>query len=110
MRITAQNIYKRKNTHNCLHTSTYSLFTIAYHLLASAFLLLCGCADSEKTSKKSAEREVSTLPAAEKIAEVTVMELQPSVFNHEIVSNGRLSAKESVEVNFLHRGLYQRYS
>ena len=33
------------------------------------------------------------------------MELQPTVFSHEIVSNGRLAAKEKVDVNFQTPGL-----
>ncbi|WP_301747052.1 efflux RND transporter periplasmic adaptor subunit, partial [uncultured Duncaniella sp.] len=48
---------------------------------------------------------IATDSVTDRIAEVTVAELQPSVFNHEIVSNGRLTAREKVDVNFQTPGL-----
>lgn len=42
---------------------------------------------------------------ADKIAEVTVMELEPSVFCHDIAGNGRLTANEKVDVNFQTQGV-----
>lgn len=40
-----------------------------------------------------------------KIAEVTAIELKPSVFNHEIVSNGHVTASGKADVNFQTQGV-----
>lgn len=73
------------------------------------FILLtataCKNGDADKDKETAADKEVATEIASDKIAEVTVMELQPSVFSHEIVSNGKLAAKEKVDVNFQNPGL-----
>lgn len=77
--------------------------------LISVFLLIsCGNRDGgvNESDKPSVADETSREAlTADKIAEVTVMELQPTVFNHEIVSNGRVSAREKVDVNFQAPGL-----
>ncbi|WP_301383635.1 biotin/lipoyl-binding protein, partial [uncultured Duncaniella sp.] len=49
--------------------------------------------------------EITTDTVVDKVAEVTVIQLKLSVFNHEIVSNGRLTAREKVDVNFQSPGL-----
>ena len=74
------------------------------------FLLLlavtaCRNGDAEKDNETATNKEVVSDSSDKKIAEVTVMELQPTVFSHEIVSNGRLAAKEKVDVNFQTPGL-----
>ncbi len=71
-------------------------------LLAAA---ACKNADGEKNKAATAGKEALSESPADKIAEVTVMELQPSTFSHEIVSNGRLTANEKVDVNFRTPGL-----
>lgn len=65
----------------------------------------CSGSDSGKDSIASANNTPTTDSVTNQIAEVTVMELSPSVFNHEIVSNGRLTAHEKVDVNFQTPGL-----
>lgn len=57
--------------------------------------------DSDETMTSS----VATDSVNDKIAEVTVMVLQPTVFDHEIVGNGRLTAREKVDLNFQSQGL-----
>lgn len=68
-------------------------------------LPMCGCGSSDKDADNVPSDRAVTDSAIGKIAEVTVMELQPSVFSHEIVSNGRLTAREKVDVNFQSPGL-----
>lgn len=65
----------------------------------------CTNSDAEKEKGNTTDNPVATEIASDKIAEVTVMELQPSVFSHEIISNGRLTAKEKVDINFQNPGL-----
>lgn len=78
-----------------------------YIAIALLALATGGCGkSSEATEEDSVERTENISESnPEKIAEVTVMELQPSVFSHEIVSNGRLTANEKVDVNFQTPGL-----
>lgn len=73
---------------------------IALFLAATA----CKNGDTEKDNGAD-DKAVVSETTADKIAEVTVMELQPSVFSHQIVSNGKLAAKEKVDVNFQNQGL-----
>lgn len=83
--------------------------TIMKPYIAIALLALAagGCGKSAETTDNDSAiaKENLTESATEKIAEVTVLELQPSVFSHEIVSNGRLTANEKVDVNFQTQGL-----
>ena len=72
-------------------------------LLLSA--LLASCSSTETDKKHDADETGTATAETDRIAEVTVMELQPTVFNHEIVSNGRISAREKVDVNFRSPGL-----
>lgn len=72
-------------------------------LLLSA--LLASCSSSEEGKRHETEETATASSETDRIAEVTVMELQPTVFNHEIVSNGRISAREKVDVNFRTSGL-----
>ncbi len=72
-------------------------------LLLSA--LLASCSSTETDKKHDADETGTATAETDRIAEVTVMELQPTVFDHEIVSNGRISAREKVDVNFRSPGL-----
>lgn len=65
----------------------------------------CKNTDGGSNKETTAGKETVSESPTDKIAEVTVMELQPSMFNHEIVSNGRLTANEKVDVNFQTPGL-----
>lgn len=72
-------------------------------LLLSAFLSSCSSTHEEK--KHESDEAATASSETDRIAEVSVMELQPTMFNHEIVSNGRISAREKVDVNFRSSGL-----
>lgn len=65
-------------------------------------LILSGCsgAGGDSSGNDSSANSATAHSAGEKVAEVSVMELKPSVFSHEIVCNGRLEARECVDVNF----------
>jgi len=65
----------------------------------------CGCSSFRSDSSDQITDHALESPIHDRPAEVTVMELQPAVFNHEIVSNGRLAARETVDVNFQSPGL-----
>ena len=70
-----------------------------YNYLFIALLLLGAIACND--TKKSAEVEESVETVLPKETnDVTVMALQPTVFNHELVSNGKLSAKRFVDLKF----------
>jgi len=63
---------------------------------------------SEKSGnevEKGMTANIATDSVSDKIAEVTVALLAKRVFNHEIVSNGKLNAREKVDVNFQSPGL-----
>lgn len=69
-------------------------------------ILAEGCSRSDNDSGKDSakDKEHTALPV-EKTAEVTAIELHPSTFSHEIVSNGKVTAREKVDVNFLTQGI-----
>lgn len=72
----------------------------------SLLCLLSSCSGSSmKETDSRISDEITTDTIADKVAEVTVIQLKLSVFNHEIVSNGRLTAREKVDVNFQSPGL-----
>ena len=58
-------------------------------------------ADRNDPTGKTASAEST----AERIPEVTVMELKPSEFSHEIVANGKVTAREKVDVGFQTQGI-----
>lgn len=74
-------------------------------VILSLSALLSSCSSGDGSDKNETASNEATITETDKIAEVTVMELQPTVFNHEIVSNGRVSAREKVDVNFQTPGL-----
>lgn len=74
-------------------------------VILSLSAILSSCSYGGDTDKNETASKEATVTETDKIAEVTVMELQPTVFNHEIVSNGRVSAREKVDVNFQTPGL-----
>lgn len=75
-------------------------------LIISLVCLLPSCATkSDRDTDSAMTSSIATDSVTDRIAEVTVMELHPTVFNHEIVSNGRLSARDKVDVNFQSPGL-----
>ena len=70
-----------------------------YNLLA--ILLLSGmiaCSGDKKDSSEGEETVETVLP--DETNEVTVMTLKATDFNHELVSNGKLSARRHVDLRF----------
>lgn len=74
--------------------------TKIYAIIPSVVLCLgiVSCGSSSTESNKDKDSIATVLPS--KIAEVKVMTLQPSVFSHEIVSNGKMSAHDFADLNF----------
>ncbi|MBR5296690.1 MAG: biotin/lipoyl-binding protein, partial [Parabacteroides sp.] len=70
----------------------YRLFTIL--LVASMF----ACTGEKGTSNLEEETVSTVLP--DETNEVTVMTLKNRVFNHELISNGKLSARNFVDLKF----------
>lgn len=81
--------------------STKNIFLIGIAFAAC----LSSCTKTQDEGSEADDAGALAAVESGKVAEVTVMELQPSMFSHEIVSNGRLSAKEKVDVNFQTPGL-----
>ena len=69
--------------------------THALWLLALVMLTAC----SEKKSENMEKEGVETILPAQ-VNEVTVMKLEKKVFNHELVSNGKIQAKEYADLYF----------
>ena len=69
--------------------------THALWLLALVMLTACSEKRSENTEKEGVE---TVLPS--QVNEVTVMKLEKKVFNHELVSNGKIQAKEYADLYF----------
>ena len=65
------------------------------YLLLSIFLLT-SCSNKEKSSEKEGVEAV--LPA--QVNEVTVMTLKKTAFNHELVSNGKVTASKYADLSF----------
>lgn len=59
---------------------------------------LLGCS-GEKTDKTTTEESIETV-LPDEISEVTVIPLQETRFNHELISNGKLSARRLAELSF----------
>ena len=62
-----------------------------------ALVMLAACTD-RKTENSEKEGVETILPA--QVNEVTVMKLEKKVFNHELVSNGKIQAKEYADLYF----------
>lgn len=71
------------------------------------FLIFCltSCSPKKSEEEQTKGKTVTADAAIDKVAEVTVLELKPKVFDHEIVSNGHLTAHEKVAVNFQTTGV-----
>ena len=68
------------------------------HLLGClALMMLVACSDS-KTENKEKEGVETVLP--QQVNEVTVMKLTKGNFNHELISNGKMVAKEYADLYF----------
>ncbi len=74
-------------------------------VIISICIIIAGCSSQPKESDETPLSAKVVMSETDKIAEVTVMELKPSVFSHEIVSNGKVSAREKVDVNFQTQGI-----
>lgn len=71
-------------------------------IILSVILVSCSAKEEGKHQPGTAG---DSIQVTDKIAEVTVMELQPTLFSHEIVSNGHVSAREKVDVCFQSSGI-----
>ena len=70
-----------------------------YNALLFSLLLICAaCGEEKKTSEEAEESVETVLPTATN--EVTVMELKETDFNHELISNGKLNARQMANLYF----------
>ena len=76
---------------------------LTYILLCAFVVSGCTHKEAEDTSENHVTNAISDRP--DKAAEVTVIRLEPTVFSHEIVSNGKVSARGKVDVNFQTPGI-----
>lgn len=65
--------------------------------LIAILIIQTGC--RSKTSEAGSEAQTSGVSEAKK-AEVTTIQLQPQMFTHEVVSNGKIAANEYVDLRF----------
>ncbi len=65
---------------------------------AFTIALLVSCSGSTDKSVRENDSISTVIPS--KIAEVKVMKLEPKVFNHEIISNGKMSAHDFADLRF----------
>ena len=79
-------------------------------MIIFACILTGGCSSHSKDEER--KESVAKVKAIEtdKTPEVTVVELKPSVFCHEIVSNGKVTAREKVDINFQTQGIISNIS
>lgn len=70
-----------------------------YNLLTFLLLSLCMACSGDKQSSKESEGTVETVLPDES-NEVTVITLHEADFNHELISNGKLSARRQVDLRF----------
>lgn len=79
---------------------TYIKIRNLYHSMISvaACATLTACGNSSDAGSDANDSITTVLPS--KIAEVKTMTLHPSVFSHEIVSNGKMSAHDFADLNF----------
>lgn len=73
------------------------------HIFASGLLLAvsftaCSGEKKETTEKEGVETVLPSLPN-----EVTVMPLKKQVFNHELISNGKVTAQDYADLYFVPR-------
>lgn len=95
-------MYRNKNVYICENqTIRIDNHThMKYDKLLTLLLLLCFCAcGGDKKSAETAENTVETV-LPDEANEVTTLPLKVTEFNHELISNGRLSARKLVELRF----------
>lgn len=70
------------------------------HILMSGLILTAGCAacSGEKKETKEKEGVETVLPSSPN--EVTIMPLKKQVFNHELISNGKVTAQDYADLYF----------
>ena len=73
-------------------------------VLAKAFAIialtgsLAACSGSDSSKSDGSDSVTTVLP--NKIAEVRTLELQPKIFSHEIISNGKMAAHDVADLRF----------
>lgn len=68
--------------------------------LALTSLAWGGCSSKHDGDDGASEEEDPRVEAVSNAAEVTVMKLEPKMFTHEVVSNGKVKAGEYVDLRF----------
>ncbi|WP_459686254.1 efflux RND transporter periplasmic adaptor subunit [Viscerimonas tarda] len=68
-------------------------------LLLVVFLAICACSSSTKEEETGASGETSEI--TDEITNVKAIHLSLSDFNHELISNGTVSARKKAELKFL---------
>lgn len=68
-------------------------------------ILTTGCANTVSEDSKDYDASNVISESIDKVTEVTAIRLEPTIFSHEIVSNGKASAREKVDVNFQTQGI-----
>ncbi|MDE6685639.1 MAG: biotin/lipoyl-binding protein, partial [Duncaniella sp.] len=74
-------------------------------LILSSAIIVASCSSNEGEKPHTDNVRDTSVQASDKIAEVTVMDLEPTLFNHEIISNGHVTAREKVDVSFPSSGI-----
>lgn len=67
-------------------------------LLCLAFVLTASCSDKQSSTEKQEQGVTTVLPDAKN--EVTVQVLKRQNFNHELVSNGKVNARNKADLRF----------
>lgn len=76
-----------------------------YGVALCAAVLIAGASCSGKTQESAPTQEAGLkTESSDNVAEVTVMKLQPKVFTHDVVSNGKATAGEYADLRFNQRG------
>ena len=74
-------------------------------LILSSAIIVASCSSNEGEKPHTDNARDTSVQSSDKIAEVTVMDLEPTLFNHEIISNGHVTAREKVDVSFPSSGI-----
>lgn len=69
-------------------------------VIGFVLLLMTGCSSEKGKEQTAADGKVVAKEKSSGIAEVETLDLEPSVFSHNIVSNGRIRAARSVDLFF----------
>lgn len=74
-----------------------------FNIIIAAMAAATACSTGGERAEN--ERTAIAVGDADKVQEVTVMELHPSTFSHEIVGNGRAAARRKADLSFSAGGM-----